>query len=234
MRAFHERYDLLVTPTLAVPAVGAEEREAERSALSPASRTLRRSSAAFNLTKQPAASVPVGHDRRRHCRSACRSSAPLYADAPVLRACHAIEMARPFARPICRAARRAGPAPVPRGIASMAKRKPRSPSHDARSSRIQGACNMHAEFDHRTCTPSATIPAAGGIPKAWTDTVHEFRADIETAKTAERGKFDMLFISRRQRRQDGHARAVRGQLPDRPSRRVFEPVTLLSALAMHT
>jgi alkanesulfonate monooxygenase len=56
---------------------------------------------------------------------------------------------------------------------------------------------------------------------------------IETAKTAERGKLDMLFLA------DGNG--VKMESPDvlatggilgRPS--VFEPVTLLSAVAMHT
>lgn len=77
-------------------------------------------------------------------------------------------------------------------------------------------------------------PAGWRHPKAWTDTVMNLEHGIEVAKTAERGLFDMLFIS------DGSG------VPDmtwpemfeancvtvKPA--VFEPVTFLTALAMHT
>jgi alkanesulfonate monooxygenase len=77
-------------------------------------------------------------------------------------------------------------------------------------------------------------PAGWRHPKAWTDTVMNLEHGIHVARTAERGLFDMLFIS------DGNG------VPDmdapelfeancvtvKPA--VFEPVTFLSALAMHT
>jgi alkanesulfonate monooxygenase len=82
--------------------------------------------------------------------------------------------------------------------------------------------------------PSGNHPAGWRHPKAWNDTVMNLEHTIHVAKTAERGLFDMLFIS------DGNG--VSGMnLPElfeancvtvKPA--VFEPVTLLSALAMHT
>ena len=77
-------------------------------------------------------------------------------------------------------------------------------------------------------------PAGWRHPDAWTDTVMNLEHGIEVAKTAERGLFDMLFIS------DGNG-VPNMDWPDlleancvtvKPA--VFEPVTLLSALAMHT
>lgn len=118
MRKFHERYDLLVTPTLSAPAIGAEESEPS----DPRYRKLRHLTpfnAAFNLTKQPAASVPVGLTQDG-LPVGMQIVGPLYADALVLRACHAVEMARPFVRPdLSRIGRFPIDEPVPRGIASM-------------------------------------------------------------------------------------------------------------------
>lgn len=77
-------------------------------------------------------------------------------------------------------------------------------------------------------------PAGWRHPKAWTDTVMNVEHGIDVAKTAERGLFDMLFIS------DGNG-VPNMEHPDlleancvtvKPA--VFEPVTYLSALAMHT
>lgn len=77
-------------------------------------------------------------------------------------------------------------------------------------------------------------PAGWRHPDAWTDTVMNLEHGIEVAKTAERGLFDMLFIS------DGNG-VPNMDFPDlleancvtvKPA--VFEPVTFLSALAMHT
>ena len=59
MAEFHQRYDLLVTPTLPIVAMGAEEEAPS----DPRYRAIKNPvpfTAAFNLTKQPAASVPVG------------------------------------------------------------------------------------------------------------------------------------------------------------------------------
>jgi FMN-dependent oxidoreductase (nitrilotriacetate monooxygenase family) len=77
-------------------------------------------------------------------------------------------------------------------------------------------------------------PAGWRHPDAWPDTCMNLEYVIETAKIAERGKIDMLFIS------DGNGVAQMETpelfeancLTSKPA--VFEPVTLLSALAMHT
>ena len=57
---------------------------------------------------------------------------------------------------------------------------------------------------------------------------------IETAQTAERGKFDMLFISDGNGVQDMEHTALfeANCLTSKPA--VFEPTTVLSALATHT
>ncbi|MBO6783008.1 MAG: LLM class flavin-dependent oxidoreductase [Alphaproteobacteria bacterium] len=77
-------------------------------------------------------------------------------------------------------------------------------------------------------------PAGWRHPKAWSDTVMNLEHGIEVAKTAERGLFDMLFIS------DGSG-VPSMEWPElfeancvtvKPA--VFEPVTYLTALAMHT
>jgi aspartyl-tRNA(Asn)/glutamyl-tRNA(Gln) amidotransferase subunit A len=118
MRRFHEKYDLLVLPTQNMPPIGAEEEE-------PADPRYRKLkpwlpvNAAFNLTKQPAASVPVGLTADG-LPVGMQVVGPLYADALVMRACHAVEMARPFAKPnLDRVRNFPISAPVPRGIASM-------------------------------------------------------------------------------------------------------------------
>ncbi len=74
MGAFHQRYDLLLTPTMPVPALPAGQdlndpaHERHWIDWSPFSYP-------FNMTRQPAASIPLRADQRRACRSACRSSA---------------------------------------------------------------------------------------------------------------------------------------------------------------
>jgi aspartyl-tRNA(Asn)/glutamyl-tRNA(Gln) amidotransferase subunit A len=96
MNIFHRRYDLLITPSVAVPAlrVGTDVndpvREKEWIDWTPFSFP-------FNMTRQPAASVPCG---------LTRSGLPiglhivgrLYDDALVLRAARAFEAAQPFPR----------------------------------------------------------------------------------------------------------------------------------------
>jgi N-acetyl-S-(2-succino)cysteine monooxygenase len=77
-------------------------------------------------------------------------------------------------------------------------------------------------------------PAGWRHPNAWTDTVMNLEHGIHVAKTAERGLFDMLFIS------DGNGVPSMDEpemleancITVKPA--VFEPVTFLSALAMHT
>lgn len=82
--------------------------------------------------------------------------------------------------------------------------------------------------------PVGNHPAGWRHPDAWPDTVMNLEQMTHLAKTAERGLFDMLFIS------DGNG-VQQMDWPDlfeancltsKPA--VFEPVTVLSALAMHT
>ncbi len=97
MNLFHRDYDLLVTPTLAVAAfdVGREF-----------PKTLKNSNWTdwtpftypFNLTQQPAASIPCGFTRAG-LPVGLYIVGPRYADALVLRAARAFETARPIALP---------------------------------------------------------------------------------------------------------------------------------------
>jgi alkanesulfonate monooxygenase len=82
--------------------------------------------------------------------------------------------------------------------------------------------------------PVGNHPAGWRHPRAWTNTVMNLEQTIRVAKTAERGLFDMLFIS------DGNG-VTNMETPElfeancltsKPA--VFEPVTHLAALAMHT
>ena len=89
MGRFHESYDLLVTPTLPITAF-------EAGAEVPKGSGHRRWTGwtpftyPFNLTQQPAATVPVRGGRGRAADRACRSWPPATADALVLRAAHAL------------------------------------------------------------------------------------------------------------------------------------------------
>jgi aspartyl-tRNA(Asn)/glutamyl-tRNA(Gln) amidotransferase subunit A len=118
MRQFHERYDILVTPTLAHPALGAEA----NAPVDPRYAKFKGLSAfgpAFNLTKQPAASVPVGLTADG-LPVGMQVVGPLYADAQVLRVCHAIEIAKAFAQPDLSKLRSVPvPSAVPGGLVSM-------------------------------------------------------------------------------------------------------------------
>jgi aspartyl-tRNA(Asn)/glutamyl-tRNA(Gln) amidotransferase subunit A len=122
MRRFHERYDLLVTPVLAAPPIGAEESTSS----DPRHKNITNMTpftAAFNLTKQPAASVPVGLTSDG-LPVGMQVVGPLYGDALVMRACHAIEQARAFPRPdLSRLLKLPRPEGIPRGIAAMNEAK---------------------------------------------------------------------------------------------------------------
>lgn len=85
MRRFHEHYDLLVTPVQSqpVPQVG---NVPQVPFVSP-----------FNLTQQPAASLPIGFDERG-LPVALQIVAAQHADAKVMRAARALEAVRPIAR----------------------------------------------------------------------------------------------------------------------------------------
>jgi len=119
MRRFHERYDLLVTPVLATPPIGAEESAPSH----PRYRHITNMTPftpAFNLTKQPAASVPVGLTSDG-LPVGMQVVGPLYGDSLVLRACHAIEMAQAFPRPDLEPVRQAAAKlpSEPKGLLSM-------------------------------------------------------------------------------------------------------------------
>jgi aspartyl-tRNA(Asn)/glutamyl-tRNA(Gln) amidotransferase subunit A len=97
MNLFHRDYDILVTPTLAVPAfdVGRECPELENGKRwtdwTPFTYP-------FNLTQQPAASIPCGLTKAG-LPVGLHIVGPRYADALVLRAARAFESVRPIAMP---------------------------------------------------------------------------------------------------------------------------------------
>lgn len=90
---FHQRWDLLLTPATAYPALPADHAATAGSrgvALSPFTYP-------FNLTQQPAASVPAGLTAAG-LPVGLQIVGPKHADARVLRAAKAFETAQPFAR----------------------------------------------------------------------------------------------------------------------------------------
>ena len=97
MNRFHETYDLLLTPTLPGPAF---EAGLERPRDSGQDRWVDWTpfSYPFNLTRQPAASVPCGFTSEG-LPAGLQIVGPLYADALVLRAARAYEQAEPFKMP---------------------------------------------------------------------------------------------------------------------------------------
>lgn len=82
--------------------------------------------------------------------------------------------------------------------------------------------------------PVGNHPAGWRHPRAWKNTVMNLDQTIRVAKVAERGLFDMLFISDGNGVTDMETPELfeANCLTSKPA--VFEPVTLLSALAMHT
>jgi len=97
MNRFHEQYDLLLTPSLPLPAFEAgrevadvmkEKRWTEWTPFS----------YPFNLTQQPAASVPCGLTAAG-LPVGLQMVGPRYDDWRVLRAARAFEMAQPFPMP---------------------------------------------------------------------------------------------------------------------------------------
>ena len=97
MCRFHERYDLLLTPSLPLPAFEAgleqpsdngDDRWVDWTPFS----------YPFNLTQQPAASVPCGLTKSG-LPAGLQIVGARYADALVLRAAQAFETAAPFAMP---------------------------------------------------------------------------------------------------------------------------------------
>jgi aspartyl-tRNA(Asn)/glutamyl-tRNA(Gln) amidotransferase subunit A len=95
MNQFHRDYDLLITPTLSVPAfdVGKEFPEGVKRWID-----WTPFSFPFNLTQQPAASIPCGLTPAG-LPVGLHIVGPRYADALVLRAARAFETARPIGLP---------------------------------------------------------------------------------------------------------------------------------------
>ena len=97
LRQFMQRFDLIATPAVAVPAF--EARPAGHSAMSPASMLgWTPFSYPFNLSQQPAATIPCGLTRDG-LPIGLQLVGPMFGDALLLRACRAYESLRPIARP---------------------------------------------------------------------------------------------------------------------------------------
>jgi aspartyl-tRNA(Asn)/glutamyl-tRNA(Gln) amidotransferase subunit A len=97
MGAFHETYDLLVTPTVPIPAFEAG-REVPAGSPSPRWTSWTPFTYPFNMTQQPAASIPCGQTSDG-LPIGLQIVGPRHADAKVLRAARAYEMAHPWHRP---------------------------------------------------------------------------------------------------------------------------------------
>ena len=97
MNLLHETYDLLLTPSLPIPAF---EAGLERPPSAAKERWVDWTpfSYPFNLTQQPAISVPCGLTGDG-LPAGLQIVGPRYADALVLRAAHAFEASAPFAMP---------------------------------------------------------------------------------------------------------------------------------------
>jgi aspartyl-tRNA(Asn)/glutamyl-tRNA(Gln) amidotransferase subunit A len=97
MRQFMQRFDLLVTPTVAVPAF--EARPAGHTPLEPRNMLgWTPFSYPFNLTQQPACTIPCGLTSAG-LPIGLQFVGPMFGDALVLRAARAYESVRPIARP---------------------------------------------------------------------------------------------------------------------------------------
>ena len=97
MNLFHRDYDLLVTPTLSIAAFDAGKEVADKM-LQDRWTDWTPFTFPFNLTQQPAASIPCGLTKAG-LPVGLHLVGPRYADALVLRAARAFETARPIAVP---------------------------------------------------------------------------------------------------------------------------------------
>ncbi|MBM3534502.1 MAG: amidase [Alphaproteobacteria bacterium] len=97
MAEFHRRYDLLVTPTLPLPAFEAGV-ETPGNAKGVRWTSWTPFSYPFNLTRQPAATIPCGLTKGG-LPVGLQIVGPLYDDATVLRCARAYESTRPFQAP---------------------------------------------------------------------------------------------------------------------------------------
>jgi aspartyl-tRNA(Asn)/glutamyl-tRNA(Gln) amidotransferase subunit A len=96
MARFHQRFDLVLCPTVPATAPLAEAPIGD-----PVEALWTRWAPwtfAFNLTRQPAISVPMGFSANGLPR-AVQLAAPMYRDDLVLRAARALELAQPFPMP---------------------------------------------------------------------------------------------------------------------------------------
>jgi aspartyl-tRNA(Asn)/glutamyl-tRNA(Gln) amidotransferase subunit A len=97
MRQFMQRFDLLVTPSVAIPAFDA--RPAGQTPMNPQSMLgWTPFSYPFNLTQQPACTIPCGLTRAG-LPVGLQFVGPMFGDALVLRAARAYESVRPIIRP---------------------------------------------------------------------------------------------------------------------------------------
>jgi len=96
MRRFHEAYDLLLTPTLSVTAFPVGRPPTHAGGLEFPPFGWSPFTVPFNLTGQPAASVPCGFDSRG-LPVGLHVVGRAYEDSLVLRACRAFEQAQPWA-----------------------------------------------------------------------------------------------------------------------------------------
>lgn len=118
MREIYRDYDLLITPTVPLPSHGAEEEQSSDPRYSHITNALALTSP-FNLTKQPAASVPIGLNADG-LPVGMQVVGPLYGEFEILRLCQAYEVAHPFARPDLESLLQSPPdTPVPLGVQSM-------------------------------------------------------------------------------------------------------------------
>jgi aspartyl-tRNA(Asn)/glutamyl-tRNA(Gln) amidotransferase subunit A len=97
MGAFHQRYDLLLTPTMPIPALPAGQ-DLNDPAIDRHWIDWSPFSYPFNMTRQPAASIPCGLTAAG-LPIGLQIVGPLYADARVLRAARAFETTQPERRP---------------------------------------------------------------------------------------------------------------------------------------
>ena len=107
MRQFMQRWDLLVTPAVAVPAFDA--RPAGHGAMTPMTMLgWTPFTYPFNLTQQPACTIPCGLTSDG-LPIGLQIVGPMFGDALVLRAARAYESARPIPKPRLDALRAAAP-----------------------------------------------------------------------------------------------------------------------------
>ncbi|HEY8480077.1 MAG TPA: amidase [Spirillospora sp.] len=97
MGLFHERYDLLLTPTMPIAAFEAG-REVPPGSPSPRWTSWTPFTYPFNMTQQPAASLPCGLTSGG-LPIGLQVIGPRHADALVMSACRVFEQARPWPRP---------------------------------------------------------------------------------------------------------------------------------------